>query len=501
MNTPNTQNHSSVPSAKKVGAENNPPQAGQGVVPQSDAQTGAQSAAQSGAQAAPAQGMTVAQSTTAPAQSATAPAQGMAAAQSAAQAPQDVTASVNTNQQQVPPNPFVVPAPAVPTQEGPMGIRYDFNDGARVLLPKGKWHVQIEDDETDNIIFACDADEGWVLSTKKYYIPFRIRVWVRGEKEPVLNHTLDLTGKEVQIKFPVGTLGDIIGWMTYADRFQQKHKCVAEITMAHNLAEVFEGQYPNLFFTHLPGKIRFEKPYASYMLGLFFKGNDTHQPIDFRKVGLHRTAGYILGVDPREEAPKVKLGSPRKIKERYVCIATKSSSQAKFWNNGYGWEQVVAYLKELGYRVICIDKEPVTGFKYTWNRMPHEAEDFTGNKPLQERIALLEHADFFIGLSSGLTWLAWCTHIPIVLISGFTLPICEFYTPYRVFNSHGCNGCWDDINCNFDHYDYFWCPKFKNTDRQYECTRLITGKQVIGHIKQLMKDCHLIAPKNESEEK
>ena len=264
-----------------------------------------------------------------------------------------------------------------------MGIRYDFNDGARVLLPKGKWHVQIEDDETDNIIFACDADEGWVLSTKKYYIPFRIRVWVRGEKEPVLNHTLNLTGKEVQIKFPVGTLGDIIGWMTYADRFQQKHKCAAEITMAHNLAEIFEGQYPNLFFTHLPGKVRFEKPYASYMLGLFFKGNDTHQPIDFRKVGLHRTAGYILGVDPREEAPKVKLGSPRKIKERYVCIATKSSSQAKFWNNGYGWEQVVAYLKELGYRVICIDKEPVTGFKYTWNRMPHEAEDFTGNKPLQ----------------------------------------------------------------------------------------------------------------------
>ena len=227
--------------------------------------------------------------------------QGVAAANSAAQAPQDVTASVNTQQQQQSQNPFIVNAPAVPTQEGPMGIRYDFNDGARVLLPKGQWHVQIEDDETDNIIFACDADEGWVLSTKKYYIPFRIRVWVRGEREPILNHTLDLKGKEVQIKFPVGTLGDIIGWMTYADRFQQKHKCAAEITMADNLATVFEAQYPNLFFTHLPGKIRFEKPYASYMLGLFFKGNDTHQPIDFRKVGLHRTAGYILGVDPREE--------------------------------------------------------------------------------------------------------------------------------------------------------------------------------------------------------
>ena len=116
--------------------------------------------------------------------------QGTATASSGAVASANVTASVTVSTGKTV-NPFVVPVPAVPTQEGPLGIRYDFNDGARVLLPKGKWHVQIEDDETDNIIFACDADEGWVLSTKKYYIPFRIRVWVRGEKEPVLNHTLD----------------------------------------------------------------------------------------------------------------------------------------------------------------------------------------------------------------------------------------------------------------------------------------------------------------------
>ena len=432
----------------------------------------------------------------------TVPGQGVAANTSAAQSPKDVTAAVATEGKPNPQNPFLIEIPSIPTQEGPMGIRFDFNDGARVLLPKGKWHVQIEDDESDNIIFACDADEGWVLSNKKYYIPFRIRVWVRGEKDPVLNHTMDLKGKDVLLKFPVGTIGDTVGWMTYASRFQEKHQCAAEVAMSHNMAELFEAQYPNLFFTHLPGKPRFEKPYASYMLGLFFRGNTTNQPIDFRKVGLHRTAGFILGVDPREEAPKVRLGSKRKIKERYVCIATKASSQAKMWNNGFGWDQVIHYLKDLGYRVLCIDKDAVTGSNYTWNRIPHEAEDFTGAKPLQERIELLEHADFFIGLGSGLSWLAWCSHVPVILISGFSLPMCEFYTPYRVFNSHGCNGCWDDVHCNFDHYDYFWCPRFKGTDRQFECTRLITGKQVIGHIKQLMKDLQLSAPnKSKKQEK
>jgi len=100
-------------------------------------------------------------------------------------------------------------------------------------------------------------------------------------------------------------------------------------------------------------------------------------------------------------------------------------------------------------------------------------------------VNLLHHASFFIGLSSGLSWLAWATHIPVVLISGFTLPVSEFYTPWRIFSSHGCNGCWDDTSLNFDHKDFLWCPRHKNTPRQFECTRLITGKQVNGVIDKL----------------
>ena len=36
--------------------------------------------------------------------------------------------------------PFVLP-PEQPSMTGPCGIRYDFNDGARVLLPEGRWRV------------------------------------------------------------------------------------------------------------------------------------------------------------------------------------------------------------------------------------------------------------------------------------------------------------------------------------------------------------------------
>ena len=42
-----------------------------------------------------------------------------------------------------------------------------------------------------------------------------------------------------------------------------------------------------------------------------------YQPCDFRHVGLHRTAGYILGVDPTEMRPIIRLeDDSRPILER-----------------------------------------------------------------------------------------------------------------------------------------------------------------------------------------
>ncbi|MDB6141922.1 MAG: tibC [Pseudomonas sp.] len=392
-------------------------------------------------------------------------------------------------------HPFWLPPPALPTQRGPLGIRYDFNDGARVFLPKGEWHVKLIDADSGNILFACDIDEGWVLSSKKYFVRITVQVWQRGQEVSVLDHTLDLNGKTVLISFPVGTLGDLVGWFPYAERFALQHQCLLECTMGQEIAELFADQYPDIRLS-TPQHVLTTEPYATYRIGLFFGGDTDRQPIDFRMVGLHRTAGYILGVDPSEAPPRLGLNAERRIAEPYVCIAAQSSCQAKYWNNGSGWRQVVEHLKKLGYRVLCIDKQATHGSGFVWNHIPYGAEDFTGDIPLRERVALLQHAAFFVGLSSGLSWLAWAARIPVVLISGFTLPICEFSTPYRVFNSHGCNGCWEDMTLQFDHKDFFWCPRHKGTERQFECSRLITGQQVINpinHIHRLQQSPHVVS--------
>lgn len=378
---------------------------------------------------------------------------------------------------------FCLP-PERPSCSGPKGIYYDFNDGARVYLPEGAWHVKLIDDDSGNILFSCDSIGGWVTSTKKYFVRFRIQVFNQGESKPVLDERLNLKDKKVLILFPTGTLGDLLGWFHYAERFRQLHQCRLECVMGQEIIDLLAEQYPEIAFSTRESVLT-QKPYASYRVGLFFNGDTTCQPVDFRKVGFHRNAGYILGVDPRESPPRLNLSSERKITEPYVCIATQSTCQAKYWNNGYGWSDVVAHLKALGYRVLCIDRHAHYGQGFVWNHIPYGAEDFTGSIPLQERVDLLHHASFFIGLGSGLSWLAWAAGIPVVLISGFSLPNSEFYTPWRVFSSHGCNGCWDDTSIDFDHKDFLWCPRHKGTERQYECTRLITGQQVNRMVDQL----------------
>ena len=91
------------------------------------------------------------------------------------------------------------------------------------------------------------------------------------------------------------------------------------------------------------------------------------------------------------------------------------------------------------------------------------------------------HADFFIGLGSGLSWLAWALRKPVVLISGFSLPYCEFHTPYRIINTHVCHGCFNDTKISFDPHAMFWCPR-QDDKTKMACSTSITSIQVIHSI-------------------
>jgi autotransporter strand-loop-strand O-heptosyltransferase len=421
-----------------------------------------------------------------------------AAATEVPAADSSAAASTGADQKRTYPEPA-----AAPTQSGPHGIQFDFNHGARVILPprtEGKWRVRLHDLDTGNTLFLTENQGAFVRSAKRYYVRIGIEVWEldeAGAATLVLTHDYDARDRDVMIQFPVGTLGDVLAWFSYAPRFAQGHGCKLTCAMSGLLIPLLRDAYPEIrFVTHEEATEQklADTMYASYSLGLFFDdAENVYQPTDFRHVGLHRTAGYILGVDLAEEAPR--LGCPDDgppIAEPYVCIAVQSSTQSKHWNNPTGWHDVIRFLKDNGYRVICIDQKQVHGAGLVWNHIPHGAEDETGDRPLVERARWLRHAKTFIGLSSGLSWLAWAAGTPVVMISGFTHPTNEFSTPYRVINWHACNSCWNDVRLRFDHKDFLWCPRHTGTSRQFECTRLITATQVITALERIPG---LITPK------
>lgn len=389
------------------------------------------------------------------------------------------------------------PEPVVsPTQKGELGICFDFNMGARVSVPEGFWKIRLIDEDTETILYEVEGEALQVMSRKKHFL--NVRLEIEQDSKIVWTHKYNATGKDVAVVMPGGTLGDTLGWFPYALRFSKKHHCKLHIVLAEPLKELLEPVYPDVnFMLYDEFEVVKNKLYATYYLGLFFSDEDNDwQPSDFRLVGLHRTAGCILGVDITEEPPQVEIEheDKRPIEEPYVVVAVQASCGCKMWNNPLGWIETVEYLTQKGYRVICIDRDPVVGEGASWNALPLGVEDETGNRPLAERARWLKHADFFIGLSSGLSWLSWAVHTPVVMISGFTHPSNEFYTPYRVFSSHGCNSCWHDVRTPFQHDDYMFCPRHKGTSRYFECTRIINSDYVIKMIDRVCDDYKFQVP-------
>ena len=413
-------------------------------------------------------------------------------------APVAEDAAISSETRAIHHGPYPLPA-AVPTQLGPEGIRFDFNQGCRVFLPNrlsGLWRIRLRDLNTGNILFESENKGAMVSSAKRWFIRFSVEVWSIDADTPddprsVLSHIFDTPERDVLIQFPIGTLGDTLAWFPYAVRFAEQHPgCRVTCAMSGLIIPLLRDANPALrLVTHeeLSQEGLIETCYATYSLGLFF--DDTacdHQPTDFRQVGLHRTAAYILGVDPAEQAPRLAIpDDTRPCTERYVCIAVQSSSQCKNWNNPQGWRAIIAFLQTNRYQVVCIDQKPVHGTGMVFNHIPHGARDETGDRPLTERARWLRHASAFIGLSSGLSWLAWAAGTPVVMISGFTHPSTEFTNPYRVINWHVCNSCWNDVRHRWDHKDFLWCPRHAGTSRQFECTRLITAEQVVNTLRTI----------------
>jgi autotransporter strand-loop-strand O-heptosyltransferase len=106
--------------------------------------------------------------------------------------------------------------------------------------------------------------------------------------------------------------------------------------------------------------------------------------------------------------------------------------------------------------------------------------------PIETVIDTLSECQAVIGISSGLTWLSWAVGTPTIQVSGFTEPYNEpdngmvkLAAPFGA-----CSGCANRLK--LDAGDWNWCPEHKGTDRQFECSKLITSERVITELKKIL---------------
>ena len=366
------------------------------------------------------------------------------------------------------------------------GVKLDFNFGLRLEIPAGNWHVTIGDFDSDLIFFDKDISDVKLISLEKYFIRWHIEIFRDGKK--IFTHTLNVEGKQILIYIPPLGMGDIISMLPYVEEFRRQNNCRLTLTLPKYLRELAAHLYPKIEISEKPAN----KFYASYHL--FMPMNILPVWVaDIRNYPLGRIAAIALGLKEIAPKPNFKPTAPPVTSEKYVCVAVQASTTSKGWLYPDGWNILVKYLKSLGYRIFCIDREKICsrGKLEITIRKPEDAEDFTGDFPIMARANMLYHAEFFIGLSSGLAWLADAVDCPTVLICGFSQDWSEFYTPYRVANRNVCNGCVNDVRVNFLNEG---CPYHKGTPRELECQKKISPKQVIETVENLIIEEKLVPP-------
>ena len=316
----------------------------------------------------------------------------------------------------------------------------------------------------------------WTRPFRRYFTNWLIQVKQNGILD--FEHKFDLKGKRALISFDSKSLGDTLAWIPACEEFRKKHDCKVYVSTFWN--KLFDKceEYKYLNFIS-PGSV-VEGLYASYTIGCY-DGDKNKNKVNWRIVPLQKVAFDTLGLEYKEIVANIVTQTGRKppTDKPYVAISEFSTFQCKFWNYPNAWQQIVDYLNDIGYKVVVISKEK-TKLKNIIDRT---------NRSMSETINTIKNCEFFMTVSSGPAWVAWALEIPVIMISGFSHAFGEFTNKmYRIINEDVCHGCFNDVDNTFDRGQWDWCPRHKNTPRQFECTKKITPDMVKEYINKLIKD-------------
>jgi autotransporter strand-loop-strand O-heptosyltransferase len=297
---------------------------------------------------------------------------------------------------------------------------------------------------------------------KRHYNNDELLKYIERDKE-----TKTLIDKTILLHFNSFCLGDSICFSSFIDSFIEYHK------PKYVLISTF---FPHLF---QPTNDKYEFINANQKKEVIVDklinvGYDKTRLDDILNGMFYATKRTMLLPQDTKPGKCPVVPYKKNVIQNKISIAPETLKHIAKWNyyGDFGWQQVVDEMVNSGFTVSNVSYENrihlnnVTGY--------HLQDDI--------RVSLFQilESKVFVGLSSGLAWLAWSYNVPVVMISGFTKEHNEFEC-FRVKNEYSCTGCFNTIqNIKTN------CPLFFGTERENECHKTITPKMVIDKINEAL---------------
>lgn len=340
---------------------------------------------------------------------------------------------------------------------------------------KQDYFVEFINSKNNQTIYSTTIQNNmWTKCSQKWHVPWIIKV------NNKIVHKFNPKNKEIRISLSSKSVGDTLAWAPQAVEFAKRYKCKVTLSTFHN--EWFQGidEYKDITFVP-PGSLGLY--YASFEIGWFMGENDkwdegSYHPIRPNTIPLIQAATDILDLPYKEINHGINF-KPKKrpLKEKYICIGPHSTAGLKEWPYNY-WEDLAEMLNSKGYKVVDVSYEDnnkrniINKPKLNW----------------ENTFNYLYHAEYFIGLGSGLSWFNWAMNKPVLMINNFIPYGYEFTNGLtKVENYSVCNNCWVNDNYQFDKGDWNWCPKNRNTPLQHICHNSISPQKVFETLIKLLE--------------
>lgn len=275
------------------------------------------------------------------------------------------------------------------------------------------------------------------------------------------------------------SLGDNIAVIPVIQKYMKDNEVDVFVKLKPEYIFLFEKSYPDLKFISYNEKLPSDRT-----IHLEYDFNENIQGGYAKQLGYDNWT-YIRPKIIVEKKERPKLG-------KYVAISIHSTAQLKYWNHPLGrevqglninWTEICDRLRKKNLKPLVLEKFEKFGVQPHFNGLPKKSNSRL-NLSLEELVNYIDHCEFFMGLSSGNAWIAHALGKKVMMISNFTEDWNEFDLScddyIRIVNKDVCHGCWNKINIEhkFNSDDWYWCPKFKGTSREFECHKSITPDMV-----------------------